>query len=1051
MPDGGPGAREGAPLSRPADVSDSLTILRQALAASYRVEREIGEGGMATVFLATDLKHQRPVAIKVLRPELALSLGPERFLREIEIAARLQHPNIVPVYDSGKAGDVLYYVMPFVEGESLRDRIVQGGALPAAEAVAIAREVADAIDYAHRQGIVHRDIKPANILISQGHAVVADFGVARAVSASAASGLTQVGMAVGSPAYMSPEQALGSDSVDGRTDVFALGVVLFEMLEGSPPFTGTTPQAIIAQALSGQPRRLTRDPLGVQPIIDRALAREPEDRFPTAADFRAALDGLTTGTRPAIVPPRRRALLVGGVVAAIAAAAALLLPRGYRIDGNPRQSLIVFPFENQTGDASRDYLENAAMNLLGLAASHWRDMRVYDDERTASLLRRRGVESGSDLDFAVASEMAREARVGTLVLGDIRREGDSLAIEAKVHDVRSGDRIHTFIERAPLDADPRPLFDRIAAQLLGTGGAPPGERPSVLAQTTSSLEAYRAYLAGAEAFQRFQVDSARALLLQAVALDSAFALAYLRLADVEGWGITGDLARRRQYVLAAERHSESLPPRLRSLVAFHRAYTDAQFRRARQIVSELIARDSTDVEAWYQLGEAHFHDNAPSFPHPDSLGNIGHALRAFQRALALDSSFILAYQHIIDALRACVNTNTWLCMADSAVYGTPAQLEQQYGAATIAQLREEGRQAQLATARGWVTVAPNTARARHALVAVLFELERYDEVEREADGLARVGGQTWAALWKSRVAFVRGEAGRAALVLDSGLASVPDTARIMEGTGDFMLPISLLSSGGRVDAAERLGAALVRAVPVDRVNGPGNIPMTKVEIGHFLDAYVRTQVGLPSGEATLAEVWRVMTTAADGDSTRLRAIVTNSGSSLLAAYLASRDTTILTRFLALADTTGSSTWRVAEALLALVRGDTARARMRVDRHFRQPSPTEFTGSPGIIRAFGWGDLLARLGEPRLAIDAYTQIDSNSARLSQPGLAVRSHAERGALYQLLGDVPRAIEHYERFITAWEYADSTLQPAVERAREAVRLLRSGARPVQPPPPA
>ena len=336
---------------RPVTDSDQLQNLKAALASSYRVERPLGEGGMATVYLATDLKHQRQVAIKVLRPELAQSIGPERFLREIEIAARLQHPNILALHDSGEAAGYLYYVMPFIEGESLRERIVREGALPGNEAIRISREVADALDYAHRQGIVHRDIKPANILLSQGHAVVADFGIARAVSASAAPGLTQVGIAVGSPAYMSPEQALGDTNVDARSDIFALGVVLYEMLDGKPPFDGATPQAIVTQSLTGKRRKLSKDSLGLQSVVDRAMAREPKDRFATAADMAKSLDVAASGTHPAFANPRRRRqVVVAATVVAAAAAAFALWPRDDGI-GDPRQSLIIFPFENRTGDA----------------------------------------------------------------------------------------------------------------------------------------------------------------------------------------------------------------------------------------------------------------------------------------------------------------------------------------------------------------------------------------------------------------------------------------------------------------------------------------------------------------------------------------------------------------------------------------------------------------------------------------------------------------------------------------------------------------------------
>src|SRR6202521_518630 len=214
--------------------------LRSALSGSYTLERELGRGGMATVFLAQDTKHHRPVALKVLHPELAATLGSERFLREIQIAARLQHPHILPLYDSGQADTLLYYVMPYVEGESPRDRLNHEKQLPVEDAVRIGRDMAAALDYAHRHGVVHRDIKPENVMLHEGEAIVTDFGIAKAVSAAGGESLTQIGMAVGTPAYMSPEQASGEREPDGRSDIYSLGCVLYEMLTGSAPFTGAT-------------------------------------------------------------------------------------------------------------------------------------------------------------------------------------------------------------------------------------------------------------------------------------------------------------------------------------------------------------------------------------------------------------------------------------------------------------------------------------------------------------------------------------------------------------------------------------------------------------------------------------------------------------------------------------------------------------------------------------------------------------------------------------------------------------------------------------------
>ena len=228
-------------------MADLREPLQSGLADRYRLERELGRGGMATVFLAHDLRHDRPVAFKVLHPDLAATLGPERFQREIRTTARLQHPHILPVLDSGEAAGQLWYTMPYVEGESLRDRLRREGQLPLDDALQISREVADALGYAHSQEIVHRDIKPENILLSRDHALVADFGIARALQAADAEHLTVTGLAVGTPAYMSPEQADGRSSIDGRSDLYSLACVLYEMLTGEAPYTGRTPQAVIAK------------------------------------------------------------------------------------------------------------------------------------------------------------------------------------------------------------------------------------------------------------------------------------------------------------------------------------------------------------------------------------------------------------------------------------------------------------------------------------------------------------------------------------------------------------------------------------------------------------------------------------------------------------------------------------------------------------------------------------------------------------------------------------------------------------------------------------
>ena len=272
---------------------DLLRQLQADLPDRYRVDREIGRGGMATVFLAHDVKHDRAVAIKVLHPDLAATLGPERFLREIKVAARLNHPHIVPLHDSGQAGALLYYVMPFVEGESLRDRMHRSGPLSVEDAVEIARDVAAALDYAHRQQVVHRDIKPENVMMHEGEAMVTDFGIAKAVRAAGAENITQTGVAIGTPAYMSPEQASGEREPDGRSDIYSLGCMVFEMLTGQTPFSGPTAQAMLMKRFLEQPpsARAVRStvPADVDRALTKAMALAPEDRFETAAMLAHAL------------------------------------------------------------------------------------------------------------------------------------------------------------------------------------------------------------------------------------------------------------------------------------------------------------------------------------------------------------------------------------------------------------------------------------------------------------------------------------------------------------------------------------------------------------------------------------------------------------------------------------------------------------------------------------------------------------------------------------------------------------------------------------------
>ena len=352
---------EGAPAM--ADVA-SLDRLKAALDERYRIERTLGAGGMATVYLARDVKHDRDVALKVLRPELAAVLGADRFLAEIRITAALDHPHILTLIDSGETDRSLWYVLPYVRGESLRDRLNREGQLPLEDALTIARHIAGALEYAHRQGVIHRDIKPENILLFEGEAMLTDFGIALAVGVAAGTRVTESGLSLGTPQYMSPEQAAGTRQLDPRSDVYSLGAVVYEMLAGEPPHSGPTAQAVIAKLLADRPTslRTLRDtvPEAVEAAVEKALAKAPADRFMKASHFVDALGRERNAVAPALLAAprlRSRRWFLAAAVGLIALTAVWwqLTPSGRPSATPQHMSIAVMPLTNLSGDPSNDY------------------------------------------------------------------------------------------------------------------------------------------------------------------------------------------------------------------------------------------------------------------------------------------------------------------------------------------------------------------------------------------------------------------------------------------------------------------------------------------------------------------------------------------------------------------------------------------------------------------------------------------------------------------------------------------------------------------------
>jgi len=431
--------------------------LHAALADRYALERELGRGGMATVYLARDLKHGRPVAIKVLRPEIASALGPERFLREIEVAARLTHPHILPLHDSGEAVGFLYYVMPFVEGDSLRDRLEREEQLPLEEALQVTREIADALSYAHSRDVVHRDVKPENILFQAGHAVVSDFGIARAITAAASGTLTEAGIPIGTPGYMSPEQALAKRHLDGRSDIYSLGCVLYEMLAGEPPFTGPTAQAVLARHSLDPvpPLRTVRQavPLAIEQAVMKALEKVPADRFATASEFADALrTPRASGPAPTAAIPK---------------------------------SIVVLPFANLSPDPDNEYFSDGITEEIINALSQLPGLHVA--ARTSSFAFK-GKSAG-------IAEVGARLKVATVLEGSVRKAGSRVRITAQLVNVADG--YHLWSERydrelddifAIQDAIARTIAHRLEVALAGPAG------DMLVTPPTESLAAYQLYL-----------------------------------------------------------------------------------------------------------------------------------------------------------------------------------------------------------------------------------------------------------------------------------------------------------------------------------------------------------------------------------------------------------------------------------------------------------------------------------------------------------------------------------------------------------------------------
>ena len=630
----------------PVDLRARLEI---GLAGRYRIERELASGRTATVFVGYDVKHDRQVALKVLNPELGSAVGPTRFLREIQFAARLDHPNIVALYESGEADGLLYFVMPYVAGESLRDRLGCEPQLPIADALRIAADVAEALGYAHALGVVHRDIKPENILLADGRALVTDFGIARAITAAGSERLTETGIALGTPAYMSPEQATAEGALDGRSDLYALGCVVYEMLAGAPPFTGPTAQSILARhAVDPVARiRTVRDTVstGVERAVLKALAKVPADRYPSAAEFARALAAPEPDLR---LPGRRKGGLVIG--AGLSAVVALALLLWFNLAGGGGRaslkegatwlrSIAVLPLDNLSRDTTQDPFADGMTTALITDLGRIRALRVIAKRAVMPF-------KASTLPARVLGE---SLRAEVLVEGGIERSGDRFRLDLQLIDAASGsqlwaDRFEDATKNrfAVQDAASRGV---VAALNLPLTAA---EAQILRTPATRSLEAYDAFLRG-KIRVRHETrpdDSVAIVLLQrAVALDPAFAVAHawlaraytLRVAQFE----PRDSVALEGAFLATEKALQLNP----DIAEGHFARANLLWGATKQFAHELaIQEDRRAVELNPNLDAAHHHLGLV-YTH---IGLLDKALEELQKTLVIDPSDWMAQERIAE-------------------------------------------------------------------------------------------------------------------------------------------------------------------------------------------------------------------------------------------------------------------------------------------------------------------------------------------------------------------------------------------------------------------
>jgi len=985
--------------------------LQSSLGDVFAIERELGGGGMSRVFLARELALDRQVVIKVLHPELA-GVNVDRFRREIQVVAQLQHPHIVPVLAAGETLGILYFTMPYIDGESLRAWLVRESRLPVDDVVRILHDVADALAYAHERGVVHRDIKPDNVLVSRRHAMVTDFGVAKALTVAAhgagddpsnepsISTTTGSGLAIGTPAYMAPEQAAGDPSTDHRADIYAFGVLAYELLAGRPPFTGRRPSEILAAHIAELPQpieTLRADlPPALSALVMSCLAKRPIDRPRSAVDVRATLESLATPGAGTVVSPtvrrRRAARRAVGITVAVAltlVATAVAYSRRQAERPPVDEGLVaVAPFRVPSRDASLRYLREGMLDLLSAKLTGTTGPRSADPRSLLTAWRREAGADSVDLSRAKALEVAEALGAGQLLIGDVTGDSSHITLQAVLVRVRDGRALAPAKVEGDPDSLPK-LVDMLTAQLLTTDA---GEDDRLATLTSTSLPALRSFLNGQWLYRRGRYRDAAQAYSAAVDLDTTFALAALRLASASNWfGVPG---LREKGLRLAWAGRERLDPRDRALLdatagpnyPSASSYLDIMKAKERYVT---LAPDRAD--AWFELGDGLFHFGAVvGYADSDTR-----AADAFKRALALDSTYAPAAEHLL------------LIEAHQGDTGSVRQLGQHFLAIDPASENADGVRWRMAVALGDSASLAAITRRRDTLTPIsahtmahmsqldAVDLDRAQRVADAAVENARAAGDKYAALVSAHdLALNRGRPS----------AAVVATARSRD----------VAVTSARVYLRERIRDALYwDGDSTAAVAAAGELERTAFAAApeKAADRYAQLV------DLCNVELWR----AGHGDARTVAGSIAR-----LRRVSASSEDAGITAF-----AHACATLLDAVAATSSGRADAPVAVAKLDSMLR-------TGPGGFVQDAG-NLILARLKERRGDVrGALAAVRRRETFLTRPLYLSTFLREEGRLAALAGENDAAIEAYRHYLTLRAAPEPPLRSEVEYVRDELGKL-------------